>query len=917
MTGIAEGLAISAAVSLAAAGLTYALTPSQKIEGNRLSDLTSGNSSYGSPLPWAWGTVRLPGNKIWIDYLEEDKKKTKQGKGAKVSSSEYSYYGYFASMYCECPFRPVVDHDRIWFNKKLVFSRQGGAETIAEGGKFAEQYLQFYKGGRAQIINPLLQNLTPISNYNYGLPANLADRDRFLRSLGLNPAQLAFTPAYNQRAYLVATRLPLGDFFNSLPTDEIEIFASSNCTVGQIVGDIFSLFFDSDRYDTSLLTTAVRGFAVDNVQSAKQAIQLLQQAYFFDVVESNGVFKFIPLNHSRPIINLDPKNLAAHSGSSQKPLDYEIVESDPATLPSQVSVQYIDPDLNYDQNIQTSQLEVKGYYNPNQVSLSLPIVMSGTDAANIADRALNLAWIQKYLYKFQLPPYHLDLEPGDLVENIFDGSSPLKITQTRIGANLILDCEAVRHDTYFWNVARALEQGDVRIGVADYSVSISTTGVVTSVSNADGTIYTEGTDYTIDSSGNVQVLYTGTIAQGTEVIISSNGQPTQSATDIGVIRSPGDTELLVLDIPLIRNEDLDYTLYAAAGGGSYWNGAAIYVSTDNSRYIYSTSIPVHSVYGECLTALDSGLIVVKVNKPELESITASDLALGLNMALVGKRILQFKTAELIDPNTYLLSGIVTSFRSTKIEPIPLTGDRFVLLSGANAQIARIQGSSLDMNQVRYFKAVSAGQSLSQVTPVQLTIQGISQRPFSPESLKATKDGFGNITINWRRRDRHGEFVQNPPLSEDFEQYFIRIMSGATVVRTQTVDSTSYRYSAADQTADFGGVLTSLTVKVAQVSSTFGLGAFVTTTLTPVLSEPAPSIASFAPVYAAVGATIVLHGTSLAQVENVKIDDTVQLNLAVIDNETIAFKIAPNTISDRIVVTTSGGVATSAYPIIIS
>jgi hypothetical protein len=920
MTGIVEAIAISAAVSLATAGLTYLLTPTQKLEGNRLSDLTTGTSSYGSPLPWAWGKVRLPGNKIWINYLEEVKEKNKRGKGAKVETTEYSYYGYYASVFCECPFRHLVDFNRLWMNKKLVFSRIGGAETIAEGGKFAQDYLQFYKGWAGQVVNPLLQNTTPISNYTYGLPNDPTERFRFLRAQGLDPNQLAFTPAYNHRAYLVATRLPLGDFFNALPADEAEIIASANCTVGQIVGDLFSLFFEPQRYDTSLLTTPVGGFTIDNVQAAKQSIQTLQQAYFFDVVDSNGVFKFIPLNHSRPVINLDPKNLAAHVSSAQKPLDYEIIESDPATLPSSVSVQYIDPDLNYDANTQTSQLEVKGHYNPNQISLSLPIVMSPSEAANIADRALNLAWIQRYLYKFQLPPYYLDLEPGDLVENIFDGGAPLKITQTRLGANLILDCEAVPHDTYFWSVTRTLEQGGLTLGVADYDVEIPVTGVVSAVANEDGTIYTEGVDYTINQNGNVQILYTGSINQGTAISIATIDTPQQSEADLGVIASPGDTELLILDIPFIRFNDLDYTLYAAAGGGQYWDGASIYVSTDNSRYIYATSIPSYSVYGECLSTLSNGSITVRVNKSELESVSTNDLALGFNLALIGKKIIQFATAQLIDLNTYVLSGIPGTFRSTATEPSPVPGDRFVLLSGENAQIAKIQGSLSDMNQVRYFKAVSRGQSLSEVTPVQLTVAGIAQRPYSPVNLIATKDGVGNIIITWQRRDRHSASIENPPLSEDFEQYIIRIMSastGTTVLRSQTVNSSSYSYPASDQTADFGGVRTSLTVKVAQVSSSFGNGSFATATLYPSLNEPAPRISGFTPASAPVGATITLSGTSLAQLQQVKIGEEIQLNLAVIDNQTISFVIAPDTISDRILVTTTGGDVISAYALVVT
>ena len=50
MSGIGEALLISTAVSLATAGLTYALTPAQQFEGARQKDLTTAKSNYGVSL---------------------------------------------------------------------------------------------------------------------------------------------------------------------------------------------------------------------------------------------------------------------------------------------------------------------------------------------------------------------------------------------------------------------------------------------------------------------------------------------------------------------------------------------------------------------------------------------------------------------------------------------------------------------------------------------------------------------------------------------------------------------------------------------------------------------------------------------------------------------------------------------------
>ena len=924
MTGVVEALAISTAVSLISAGLTYALSPTQKIEGARIQDLTNAKSSYGVALPWCWGKVRVGGNLIWTTYVEETKKKTKTGKGAKVESETFQYFGSFATMFAECPFRPLVDIPRLWMNKKLVYSKVGGAETIAEGGKFAEQYLRFYYGLTGEVIDPLLQNVAPISNYNYGIPANPSERDAFLLSLGINPNQTILTPAYNHRPYMVAQRLPLEEFYNALPTVEAELHASDNCTVGQIIADIFGLFYPPGQIDTSLIETAdfaVEGFFINSIAAAKEAVQNLQKAFFFDIIQSGDTFKFIPLNHPRTIINLLPEDLAAHQSGTEKPLDYEIVDADPTTLPSEVIVSYIDRDLNYDTNEQRSRTEIKQYENLNTLSLTFSIVMSASQAATIAERTLFLAWVLARTYKFILPPAFLDLEPTDLLANLFDDSGlPVKLTQTRIGANLILECEAVPHDTSIWDFIRILESGNLTSGVASYTVTIPISGNAIAVADSSGNQYEEGTDYTV-SNGEVSILPTGNITEGTDLIISTNEPTAPSEEDLGVIVSPGDTELLVLDIPLILDSDADYTLYLTGGGGDNWTGASIYVSTDNVTYTFAGNLETYGVFGTCQTVLGAtGGVTVEVNKPELESVTDNDLELGFNMALIGEEIVQFKTAQLSNTNTYVLSDLTRGLRGTENEiPNHQVGERFVLLTGENAVIEKIVGSAADLGQVRYFKALSAGQALDQVNPVNSTILGLSQRPIAPVNIDATKDGMDNITITWQRRDRHAVLnTENPPLSETTEEYKLDIINSSddSVIRIETTYISSFTYTRAAQLSDFGSVQSTITVKIAQVSGTFGDGSFAEATLIPPLVEPAPTITSFTPASAQVGTTINLVGTALAQVSSIKINDIEQTNLAVTDNENISFGIAFGSTSGLIEVTTIGDTAISTNALIV-
>ena len=62
-----------------------------------------------------------------------------------------------------------------------------------------------------------------------------------------------------------------------------------------------------------------------------------------------------------------------------------------------------------------------------------------------------------------------------------------------------------------------------------------------------------------------------------------------------------------------------------------------------------------------------------------------------------------------------------------------------------------------------------------------------------------------------------------PLGEDAESYEVDILDGAVVKRTLSTASPSVLYAEAEQVADFGGVQPGYTVRVHQMSATFGRG----------------------------------------------------------------------------------------------
>lgn len=93
-------------------------------------------------------------------------------------------------------------------------------------------------------------------------------------------------------------------------------------------------------------------------------------------------------------------------------------------------------------------------------------------------------------------------------------------------------------------------------------------------------------------------------------------------------------------------------------------------------------------------------------------------------------------------------------------------------------------------------------------------------------MKAAREQpSGDVRLSWIRRTRLGgdSWVADVPLGEEVEDCALTITNGGTAVRTIRVGASEALYTAAEQTADFGALPTSLTWTVAQVSRVYGAG----------------------------------------------------------------------------------------------
>lgn len=521
-----------------------------------------------------------------------------------------------------------------------------------------------------------------------------------------------------------------------------------------------------NNVDVTRLTNLVDGMVLTQPMKSRDAIEMLQQAYFFDCVESDGLLKFMPRGQSAVLaipsgdLVPDPRKPATDPFSLKRAQEME--------LPQTVQVSYFNPTANYQPGLQYGMRE--SVASSNSTNINLPLVMDEQLAKTIADTTLYNAWVARHSAKFRLPVNYAALEPTDVVTVTANGvDHNMRITRCWYGKPGLLELEAVAED----------------IAAYDFYAPPGTLPVLTTAVTQD-------------------------------VVTSS----------------------ALLDLPLLPGAAVDQPVMhlAATGLDASWRSAVWYRSDDGgANYSAILTDEGPSVIGQALTILADGTTAVidEANSVDIAiagdgelASAASDLALlnGANVAVLGDEIIQFRTAILIEPGHYRLSGLLRGRLGTDYATSThAAGDVFVLL---DSSVNRLNVSSAMIGAVRYYKSVSTGEVISWVDPVGFTYTGRALKPLSPVQVSGNRDGSGNLTINWVRRTRGGgEWLDGSdvPLNEASEQYQVDILSGSTVVRTISATSPSASYSATQQIADFGSLQARVNVAIYQISTTVGRG----------------------------------------------------------------------------------------------
>lgn len=306
-----------------------------------------------------------------------------------------------------------------------------------------------------------------------------------------------------------------------------------------------------------------------------------------------------------------------------------------------------------------------------------------------------------------------------------------------------------------------------------------------------------------------------------------------------VVTIPVQTLGMLLDIPLLRDNDDNAGIYfAACGYRSGWNGCALFKSNDGgATYSQVTSTNDEASIGYATTAIGdfySGNIFDESNTVTVQMVTgtlssASELLVlnGENYAVLGNEIIQFKNAELVSAGVYTLSGLLRGRRGTEwAMGSHSVGDRFVLANVATWR--RIPFQTSDIGLSRLFKFPTFGTTLQQTAAVPFTPEAVGLECYSPVEVGAGRNASGDLVINWKRRGRisaEWRDYSDIPLGEAVESYEIDIMDSTftTVLRTLTASSETVNYTVEQQGTDKPAGINSVYMNVYQLSSVVGRG----------------------------------------------------------------------------------------------
>lgn len=316
--------------------------------------------------------------------------------------------------------------------------------------------------------------------------------------------------------------------------------------------------------------------------------------------------------------------------------------------------------------------------------------------------------------------------------------------------------------------------------------------------------------------------------------LNPTGTTSDNYTPSYTVRARALTDLLLLDMPILRDVDDGPGLYAAGDGlAGTWPGYVLMIEglqagTSTTGAAMGATLDTLGVWSGGLVD-ECNSVTVQLNPgDQLTSITHAQLTSSIgNYCAIGVHgrweVLQYRSAELIATGQYRLRGLLRGQLGTEhLTGTHAVGDRFVALDGAG--LLRPAASIADIETTRQYRGVTIGALIDSAAVQAVTHHGVGMLPYAPVNLRQAHSG-ADIVLAWDRRTRYQTNLLTSviPLGEAAERYEVDVMDGTAVKRTLDTTSPTATYTEAQQIADFGAAQAVVSVRVAQISANVGRG----------------------------------------------------------------------------------------------
>ncbi|MDP1027781.1 phage tail protein [Sphingomonas sp. KR1UV-12] len=344
-------------------------------EGPRLTELAMQTSSYGTPIPMLFGTMRVAGTVIWSTDLKEARGRSGGGKG-QAATTTYSYSASFAVLLSA---RPIVGIGRIWADGRLVRGSAGDLKVKAT--------LRVHTGSEDQAVDPLIASAE------------------------------GTTPAYRGMAYLVWEDLPLADFGNRLPQLTVEVIADAGPAP---VGAIAAWVADEVRGGGG---ATLDGFAASG--SVGGVLEVLAQAGSGWWAPAGGALSLRDDAGAAAVL-ADRGVVASGLKGASRARQVAAIE----TVPQGVAVGHYDPARDYQAGVQRATRVGAG---AGVERVEMPAAMTATAARALAEALLVQAGAARVRRTVTLGFDGMAVAPGAVVA-IADEAGRWQVTETNVEA---------------------------------------------------------------------------------------------------------------------------------------------------------------------------------------------------------------------------------------------------------------------------------------------------------------------------------------------------------------------------------------------------------------------------------------------------------------------------------------------------